>query len=76
MKSAQGTITILMSPDFYRYLTPFLTVLGGGGGSDQHWVPGSPRKYKVMPLPVTFGDPRSFQMSSSMGTSPFLSRFP
>ena len=32
MKSAQGTITILMSPDFYRYLTPFLTVLGGGGG--------------------------------------------
>ena len=31
MKSAQGTIRILIKSDFYLDLTIFLTIIGGGG---------------------------------------------
>ena len=31
MKSDQSTIRILMKSDFYPVLTPFLTIIGGGG---------------------------------------------
>ena len=33
MKSAQGTIRILIKSEFYLDLTIFLTIIGGGGGA-------------------------------------------
>ena len=45
MKSAQGTIRILKKSYFYSELTPFLTIIGGGGSQSMIEGGGAPVRH-------------------------------
>ena len=44
---SQSTIKILINLSPSSGLNPFLAMLGGGGGSGQHWRRGLPKTYQI-----------------------------